>query len=293
MNKNSTYQDGWFTEDAAPVGSRFSLSVHKKLHEEQTPFQFLEIYQTTHYGNLMVLDGYIMLSQRDNFIYHEMLSHPVLFSHIAPKKVAIIGGGDCGTLREVLKHDCVEHVWQIDIDERVTRNAERYFPELCRSNNDPRAELLFLDGIKWMAQAESDSLDIIIVDSTDPVGPGAGLFREPFYRDCCRALTDGGLIVQQSESPLADARQITYPMREIMASVDFQDVQTLFFPAVLYPTGWWSATVAVKNSRIHFARRQDAESKPFATDYYNARIHEAAFAVPEFFAQGRMIEPIK
>src|SRR5690606_11377001 len=156
-------------------------------------------------GRLMVIDGSIMLTQRDNFLYHEMMSHPALFTHPDPKRVVIIGGGDCGTLREVLKHASVESVVQIDIDERVTRLSERFFPELCSSNGDPRADLRFEDGIEWIKRAADGSIDVLIIDSTDPVGPAVGLFAVDFYRECCRALAANGVMVQQSESPLLHA----------------------------------------------------------------------------------------
>ena len=190
----------WFTEIFSPSGSAFSLRIEQKLAEVQSPFQHIEMYKTTDFGNLMVIDGVIMLSSRDNFLYHEMLSHPVLFTHPAPKNVVIIGGGDCGTLREVLKHPDIERVTQIDIDEQVTRMAERFFPELCASNNDPRATLLFADGIQYMRDTPAGSVDVIIVDSTDPIGPGEGLFNRAFHQSCLAALKPGGILVQQSES---------------------------------------------------------------------------------------------
>jgi spermidine synthase len=192
----------WFTERHARSGSAFGLRTRERLHAEQTPWQSIEIYDTTDWGKLMVIDGCTMVSTRDNFLYHEMMSHPALFTHARAKRVVIIGGGDCGTLREVLKHEEVEHAVQVEIDERVTRLAEQYFPELCASNNDPRAELLFIDGIAWMAGREPDSIDLIIVDSTDPVGPAEGLFGAEFYASCHKALRQGGILVQQSESPL-------------------------------------------------------------------------------------------
>jgi spermidine synthase len=284
--------ENWFTEQANNIGTAFGLSIHSKLHEEQTPYQLLEIYQTTHFGKLMVLDGCIMLSQRDNFIYHEMMAHPAMFSHSSPKTVAIIGGGDCGTLKEVLKHDCLDRVWQIDIDERVTRNSERFFPELCDRNDDPRAELLFIDGIKWISDAEESSLDLIIVDSTDPIGPGEGLFQEPFYHSCFRALSDNGILVQQSESPLVHSKTIIYPMQDAMRIAGFKDIQTVFYPMPMYPTGWWSTTLACKNNPIDFAREAEANNKAFETSYYNSNIHKAAFAAPEFFHKKNNIPPI-
>jgi spermidine synthase len=271
----------WFTEEAPGVASAFSLKITKKLHEEQSPFQHLEIYETESFGNLMVIDGCTMVSTRDNFFYHEMISHPVLYTHPDPKRVWIIGGGDCGTLKEVLKHPSVEKAVQIDIDERVTRLAEIYFPELCESNNDPRADLRFIDGIKWVKDAEPNSVDIIIVDSTDPAGPAEGLFSEAFYRDCFNCLSENGMVVQQSESALYYMKLIG-EMRGAMRAAGFPHLQTLFFPQCIYPSGWWSATIAGKSSLKAF-REQDAANKPFETNFYNLDIHKAALAQPEFF----------
>src|SRR5690606_22896921 len=123
--------EGWFTEVFQNQGTAFSLKVTGKLHEAQSPYQKVEVYATETFGNLMVIDGCVMLTTRDNFLYHEMMSHPALFTHKDPKKVVIIGGGDCGTLKEVLKHPGVEEAWQIDIDEEVTKASQQFFPELC------------------------------------------------------------------------------------------------------------------------------------------------------------------
>ncbi len=271
----------WFTEQVPGAESAFSLKIKQKLHEEQSEFQHLEIYETETFGNLMVIDGCTMVSTRDNFFYHEMMSHPALFTHPEPKRVWIIGGGDCGTLREVLKHPSVEHAVQIDIDERVTRLAEIYFPELCESNNDSRAELKFIDGIKWVKDAAPDSVDIIIIDSTDPIGPALGLFSEDFYRDCFNCLSENGMIVQQSESALFNMKLIG-EMRNAMSTSGFGHLQTLFFPQCLYPSGWWSATIAGKRALTTF-REQNSANKPFETIYYNIDIHKASLAQPEFF----------
>ncbi|MCD2449585.1 polyamine aminopropyltransferase [Methylicorpusculum oleiharenae] len=271
----------WFTEQVPGAESAFSLKIKRKLHEEQSPFQFIEIYETETFGNLMVIDGCTMVSTRDNFFYHEMMSHPVLFTHPNPKNVWIIGGGDCGTLKEVLKHPGVEHVVQIDIDERVTRLAEIYFPELCESNDDPRAELKFIDGIKWVKDAAPGSVDIIIVDSTDPIGPAEGLFGAEFYRDCFNCLSDTGIVIQQSESALYHLK-LMGEMRSAMQGAGFDHLQTVFFPQCIYPSGWWSATMASKADLGHF-REMDAAKKGFETVYYNIDIHRAALAQPEFF----------
>jgi spermidine synthase len=275
---------GWFTEPCEEAGSAFSLRVNGKLYEAQTPYQKIEIYDTTDFGNLMVIDGFVMLTARDNFLYHEMMSHPVLYTHAAPRRVAIIGGGDCGTLREVLRHPEVERVTQIDIDEGVTRAAERFFPELCEANDDPRAELLFIDGIQWMREAPAGSLDVIIVDSTDPIGPGEVLFSEAFYRACHAALDDGGIIVQQSESPLMHM-DILRRMYRGMGAAGFDPLRTLFFPQPVYPSGWWSATMGGKNVDLSSFRQADVDARPFKTRYYNSAIHRGALAMPEFFRE--------
>ncbi|GAB4363319.1 MAG: polyamine aminopropyltransferase [Methylohalobius crimeensis] len=273
----------WFTEVDPENHTAFSLQIERKLHEEQTSFQKIEIYETTGFGKLMVIDGFVMLSSRDNFLYHEMMTHPALFTHPDPKRVWIIGGGDCGSLKEVLRHSEVESVIQIEIDERVTRLAEQYFPELCESNSDPRAQLTFDDGIRWVKEAPDQSVDVIIVDSTDPLGPGEGLFTESFYRDCLRCLGSGGLLVQQSESPFFHPH-ILHPMRQAMKTAGFQAVHSLFFPQPVYPSGWWSATLASKDA-LGQPREEAIENRPFPTRYYNLAIHKAAFAAPNFFLE--------
>jgi len=278
--------EDWITEICEDGGSAFALKGHGKLFEEQSAFQKVEVFDTETYGKLMLIDGCTMVSTRDNFLYHEMMSHPVLFTHHAPKRVAIIGGGDCGTLHEVLKHPEVEHAVQIDIDEVVTRAAELHFPELCESNHDPRAELLFIDGIQWMKDAVPGSLDVIIVDSTDPIGPGEVLFTPEFYDACYRALDDGGLVIQQSESPLIHMAILERMYRSLQAA-RFADARTLFFPQPIYPTGWWSATIGAKDTSLDDFRQDDAANRAFATSYYNEEIHRAAFAQPEFFRKAR------
>jgi len=272
----------WFTELCEEGGSALSLQIREKLHDEKTGFQHIEIYSTTHFGILMVIDGFVMLTSLDNFLYHEMMSHPALFTHPDPKRVVIIGGGDCGTLREVLKHPGVEQVLQVEIDERVTRLSEEYFPDLCESNNDARAGFYFGDGIQWMKDAAAGSIDVIIVDSTDPIGPAAGLFSAAFYRDCHQVLGERGIIIQQSESPLLHYESIIQPMHKAMRDAGFSDSISLQFPQPCYPSGWWTSTLAGKEDIRRF-RANDAQQKGFPTRYYNAAIHQGALAQPEFF----------
>lgn len=276
----------WITEYFDSAGTCFGLSGAQKLDEVKSPYQTIEIYSTETFGNLMLIDGCMMVSTRDNFLYHEMMSHPALFTHKQPETAVIIGGGDCGTLREVLKHDTIKKAYQIDIDEQVTRLSEKYFPELCESNSDPRAELLFIDGIKWVQKRDDQSVDMLIIDSTDPVGLAEGLFTVDFLKDCFRVLKPGGIIVQQSESPILHSNTIIKNLHTDMHAAEFSDTQTLTFPQPIYPSGWWSCTMALKATEtmttLDTFRMQDAENKLFNTAYYSPAIHEAAKVLPPF-----------
>lgn len=264
----------WFTEICEESGSAFSLKIHNKIHEETTPFQTIAIYDTQDFGHLMTIDGFIMLSERDNFFYHEMMAHPILCTHPNPEHVAIIGGGDCGTLKEVLKHPQVKSLTQVDIDERVTRLSEHYFPQLCERNQDPRAHLLFEDGIQWIRAQPDNALDVIIVDSTDPIGPGEKLFTQRFYHECARALRPNGLFIQQSESPLIH-QPILKEMYRAIRNADFQDFRTLCFYQPVYPTGFWSATLATKATLNY----EDFRKQPgLETQYYCPQTHLGALA---------------
>ena len=275
----------WFTEECVESGTAFSMEIYEKLHEEQTPFQKIEIFSTKSFGKLMVIDGFVMLTERDNFIYHEMMTHPALYSIDNPEDVVVVGGGDCGTLREVAKHSCIKNIKQVEIDQRVTELSEKFFPELCIANHDPRVEFIFEDAISWMQSARNKSIDLIIVDSTDPIGPAKGLFSILFYKQCVRTLKYNGLLVQQSESPLVHFESIIQPMKTCMLNAGFEYTKHIYFPQPSYPTGWWTATIASKRDQIQFAREHEARDKEINTQYYNHAIHLASFATPQFLIE--------
>jgi spermidine synthase len=181
----------------------------------------------------------------------------------------------------VLKHTSVESVTQIDIDEVVTQMSLKYFPELCEANQDPRATVMFDDGIKYMREAAPESIDVVIVDGTDPVGPGEGLFNHAFYTSCLKALRPGGIMVQQSESPLMHM-PLLVEMRDAMTDVGFGDLQTLPFPQPIYPSGLWSVTLARKGEVFAGFREDAAKELAQITEYYNSGIHYGALATPNF-----------
>lgn len=270
-------QHTWFTEPYQSEGVAISWTIESHLAHEMTDYQTIDVYKTTHWGNLMVIDGYVMLTTRDNFLYHEMLTHPALFSHPNPKNVLIIGGGDCGTLKEVLAHEGVARCIQVEIDEKVTRLAEKFFPELCERNDDPRATLLFDDGLAHIKSLPPESVDVIIIDSTDPIGPAEGLFGPEFVKDCYAALGQGGIMVQQSESPLLHLALIE-GIKKNMHDAGFSDTATLGFPQPCYPSGWWSATMAVKGGTLAPPNEARFNEAKLTTRYYNPAIHSGALA---------------
>lgn len=270
----------WITDKFDNCGMATSIKIKEKCIEKQTPYQTVAIYETTHFGYLMTIDNIVMLTTKDNFLYHEMLVHPALFTHPNPKDVVIIGGGDCGTLKESLKHP-VTSVTQIEIDEVVTQLAQQYFPELCSSNNDPRAHLLFQDGIQWMQDRDNDSVDVILVDSTDPLGPAVGLFNEAFYQHCHRVLRNDGILVQQSESPILH-QHILKDMRLAMSQAGFGHLLTLTFPQPVYPSGWHSCTMASKLPLFSDFRRDKNLLDKLNTKYYQFETHEALLTPAPF-----------
>lgn len=262
-----------------------TVGVKRVLFSEQTPYQMVEVYETDTWGNLMTIDGMVMLSEKDEFVYHEMISHPALFAHPNPKRVLIIGGGDGGTAREVLKHPSVEHVDMVEIDEAVVRASKLHMPHVGDFNN-PKLNVLFEDGIAFVKNVKTP-YDVIIIDGSDPVGPAEGLFKKQFYVDCYNALTENGILTAQSESPFVEKyhdsiRSIMNATRETFAVAK---LYTAFIP--LYPTGFWCLTFASKGIDPHSQEvmervKQGVPALASSLKYYNEDVHTGAFALPNF-----------
>lgn len=235
----------YFSEYCPQAQTHFGYDIKSRVEVLQSAYQTIEIFETTAHGYLMVIDGCTMVTTRDNYFYHEVMGLAPLAAHPHAQNVLIIGGGDCGTLRETLNFSSVQSSTQVDIDKKVTDAALKYFPELTEKNDDQRASIHFDDGINWINQANEGSYDVIIVDSTDPVGPGEGLFNQQFHDRCYKALGDEGVLIQQSESPLFQ-RSILEGIRENFKKAGFKEIVTLVFPQPCYPSGFWSATLASK-----------------------------------------------
>lgn len=270
----------WFTEEQTSAVS-LGLRVRRTLHEETTPFQHLAVLETEGCGRALVLDGAIQLTESDEFVYHEMIVHVPLGAHPAPRRVAVIGGGDGGAVREVLKHPTIERVVLVEIDGSVVQAARRFLPAVSAALDDPRVEVRIEDGVQHVAERASE-YDVIVVDSTDPVGPATGLFGERFYQHVARALRPGGLAVAQTESPFLNADLIRNARERFLACFP---VVRLYLAAVpTYPSGLWSFTVgSLGPDPASPAPGRTSGAGPIAPlRYYTPAVHRAAFALPGF-----------
>ena len=267
-----------------------TLGIQELLFSARSHFQQVQVMQTDAYGKLLTLDGLVMMTERDEFVYHEMISHPAMNLLRNPRRVLVVGGGDGGTVRELLRYPELEHVDLVEIDGMVIDVSRRFFPTVSSALDDPRLEIHVRDGIEFVRQARDGSYDLVIIDSTDPVGIAEGLFGEDFYRDCSRILNDGGIFVSQSESPF-DAT-FTGTIANARELLDRLFGRTFVYLAHIptYPTGTWSFTLTTKG--LHpindfDAARAEQRTASFARElkYYNAGVHLGAFALPNFAKQ--------
>ena len=261
-------------------GARFSVEVSRLVHHEHTGLQDLWIVESDGFGRLMILDGCVMFTERDEFVYHEMITHVPLLHHPRPARVLVVGGGDGGTLREILRHQEVERATLCEIDKRVVEVTRMLMPNVpAGAFEDSRVELRFADGVELLASVEPGSFEVVLVDSTDPVGPGEVLFTEDFYRSCRRALTSGGLLAVQSESPFAHPDLFARVQERMSAAFSWVRPYLVHIPA--YPSGMWSFTLAASGEPS--PPNQDRAAKiSRGCRYYTPEIHQGAFALPAF-----------
>lgn len=261
-----------------------SFEIGEVLFEQQTDSWHLIIFRNEEFGTVMALDGIIQTTERDEFIYHEMLTHTPLFAHGAAKRVLIIGGGDGGILREVLKHPEVEHVTQVEIDQSVIDMCKTYLPNHSNGAfDDPRANIVIADGIEYVCEAQ-DKFDVIISDCTDPVGPGEVLFSSRFYEGCKRCLTEGGVFVAQNGVAFMQIEEVKTTRRRL--SPYFAD-QSFYCAAVPTYIGgnmtlaWGSDNATLRTLSLDEVQARFAASG-VKTRYYNPQMHVGAFALPQF-----------
>lgn len=266
--------DLWVTEYQTP-SLGFSCKSSETLRVEQTTFQHLAVVRTEQFGKMLLLDGMVMTTDVDEYVYHEMITQVALNSHPNPANVLIIGGGDGGALREVVRHPLVKQGTLVEIDEKVIEASRDFFPEISCSFTDEKAKVIVADGIEYIRN-HNDEFDVIIIDSTEPVGPAVELFSETFYRDCYKALKEDGMLVVQSESPFFNADVIKMAHGGINRVFPLAKLYLAYIPT--YPSGMWSFTVGSKKHDPEVVVTEEKRE----LKYYNSNVHRAAFQLPNF-----------
>jgi spermidine synthase len=278
----------WFTdkdEDQA-LSLRFTGEV---FYDVQSPFQRVRIIESYKYGKMLALDDMVMTTIKDEFHYHEMISHPSMFTHGNARNILVIGGGDGGTVREILRHEGVENVTMVEIDGEVINACKEHLPQIAAAFDHPKLDLIVDDGIAFIKNAAPESYDIIIVDGSDPVGPAEGLFSVEFYTNCYNALKKNGILVAQGESPKFNDKafaELNHTLQGIFGK-DNAPVSLFFVPT--YPTGMWSFQYGLKNvdhpKHVTNESMIDAFVETHGLRYYNSDIHKGSFATPNFVKQ--------
>ena len=227
----------WFSERHTP-NVKFSIKVDRQLYSANSEFQRIDVFDSKEFGRFLTLDGYMMLTEKDEFIYHEMITHIPVAVHPNPKKILLIGAGDGGVIKELTRYPSIESIDLVEIDELVVEVSKKYLPTTSCCFDDPRINFYFEDGVKFIRSCE-DKYDIIIVDSTDPFGPGEGLFTKEFYGSCYKALKADGIMVNQHESPFydEDAAAMQRSHKRIVESFPISKVYQAHIPT--YPSGHW------------------------------------------------------
>lgn len=278
----------WFTEQQGS-NIRYGLRVSETLFSKQSEFQQVDVVTTKAYGRMLLLDGLVMTTERDEFVYHEMISHvPLLSMPRPPRRVLVIGGGDGGTVREVLKHPSVEEVVLCEIDPVVIEASKAYLPTIAAELDNPRCTIEVRDGVDYIQQQPDESFDVILIDSTDPIGPGVGLFNVAFYEQVKRVLAPDGIVTAQTESPFFEEEglnKIYSNLREVFP------VTTGYYGIIpTYPGNLWTWCFCSKS--VQPGQPADKERQAVitaTTHYYNEAIHQGAFALPSFLR--RSIRP--
>lgn len=269
-----------------------SFRAKKTLFSERSKFQKIDVIETEGHGAVLLNDGVIMLSERDEFVYHEMIAHVPMFAHPRPERVLVVGGGDGGTVREVLKHREVRRAVMVEIDEMVIRASRECLPDASAALDDDRLELVIGDGVKFVAETD-EQFDIVLVDSTDPVGPAKPLFNSEFYQGVSKILAPDGILVTQAESPFYDA-DLQEPMF-VNQRPFFKKLHMYLFNTLTYPGGLWSFGFASKMPcPLNGFDPARIEKSGISTRYYNADIHRAAFALPNFVKEqlSEVLDPL-
>lgn len=273
-----------FYKEITPAGFGIAIKVKEVLFSQQSPFQKVEIIDTdSALGKILTLDDLMMTTEGDEYFYHEMISHIPMMSHKEPKSVLVIGGGDGGTVREVLKHDTVEKVVLCEIDGMVIDACKKHLPTIAGKLDDPRVDVLVQDAIEYIKDKENE-FDIVLIDSTDPMGPGEGLFTQEFYTNVKKSLKKGGIVAAQSESPVVNKEEIK-KMYTLLKKV-FPITSTYTSPIPTYPGGYWAwAFCSEEVEPLSYIDERRCEEITKTSKIYNKEYHKARFALPNFLKE--------
>ena len=280
MKNLSKIEKGWFSE-ICPMweGVALSLQVDEVLYSNKSEFQQIDLYQTRSHGKMLVLDGIIQLTERDEFGYQEMMAHLPLFAHPNPEKVLVIGGGDGGVLREVAKHECVKTMDFCEIDPEVIEVSKKFLPGLACGFDDPRVNIHIRDGNEFVG-SKPNAYDVIIVDSSDPIGPGEALFEKPFYEKLKQALKPGGVVATQGESFFLHQDCVENLIKITKALFPVQGFANILVPS--YPGGHIGVCMGSMGPELVKPARKISKELQDKLQYYSPAVHEAAFVLPHF-----------
>jgi spermidine synthase len=271
----------WYSENHTEH-VKFSIKVNKQLYSGQSEFQRIDVFDSPEFGRFLTLDGLMMLTEKDEFIYHEMITHVPMAVHPNPQAILVIGAGDGGVIRELCKYEQITHIDLVEIDEMVVEVSKDYLPRTSCCFDDPRLTIHYQDGLKYIRSRENQ-YDLIIVDSTDPFGPGEGLFTKEFYGNCYKALKADGIMVNQHESPFYedDARAMKRAHARIVKSFPISRVYQAHIPT--YPSGHWLFGFASKQYHpIKDLNPTQWDKLDIETSYYNTNLHKGAFYLPNY-----------
>ncbi|MGC7873834.1 polyamine aminopropyltransferase [Desulfosporosinus sp. FKB] len=271
----------WYTEQHTD-NVRFSIKVDKPLYTGQSEFQRIDVFHSKEFGTFFTLDGLMMVTEKDEFIYHDMIVHVPMATNLNTKNVLVIGAGDGGTVRELTRYNSIERIDMVEIDKMVVDVCREYLPQTACKLDDPRVKLYFEDGLKFVRSKEN-AYDLIIVDSTDPFGPGEGLFTKEFYGNCFKALKENGILVNQHESPYYAeyAQSMQRAHKRIKEFFPVCRVYQAHIPT--YPSGHWLFGFASKvYDPVKDLNEQAWNSLGIKTKYYNTEIHKGCFALPSY-----------
>ncbi|MBI5163584.1 MAG: polyamine aminopropyltransferase [Magnetospirillum sp.] len=274
---------GWIRESLYDHWQQ-SFLVEKELYRSESGLQEIVLFETPGFGRVLTLDGVIQVTTGDEFVYHEMLAHTPIYAHGAVRTACVVGGGDGGMLREILKHPGIEQAVLVEIDAGVVEFCRQYMPSVSDGAfDDPRVEVIIADGIEFMRET-TRRFDLIVVDSTDPIGPGGVLFTEEFYRDCARCLNPEGIVVNQNGVPFMQGDEVTDTYRRrkpYYADVGFYVAAVPTYVGGFMALGWASLSPRPRAETLETIAGRFAAA-PVATRYYTPEIHKAAFALPKF-----------